>query len=198
MKLYNQAELSTLKLSDIADLYNRYASITGDKPVIKFRDKPTAVKRTLEIQAIAAPTAEEPVANPAKKSAKKETKDEPRNFKLSDLRPKENTAFHTLISLIGTGGISEKDLHTSMPGIIESFDPVTQTASIQPTIKRVFITREGITETLTLSNLPLLINVPVQFPRGGGSSLTFPVTKGDECLIRFHSLSDATAIEAYV
>jgi len=118
MKLYNQAELSTLKLSDIADLYNRYASITGDKPVTKFRDKPTAVKRTLEIQAIAAPTAEEPVANPAKKSAKKETKDEPRNFKLSDLRPKENTAFHTLISLIGTGGISEKDL---IEGFIENY-----------------------------------------------------------------------------
>jgi len=115
MKLYNQAELSTLKLSDIADLYNRYASITGDKPVTKFRDKPTAVKRTLEIQAIAA---EEPVANPAKKSAKKETKDEPRNFKLSDLRPKENTAFHTLISLIGTGGISEKDL---IEGFIENY-----------------------------------------------------------------------------
>ena len=109
-----------------------------------------------------------------------------------------------------------KDLHTSMPGIIQSFDPATQTASIQPTIKRVFITREGITEKLTPSNLPLLINVPVQFPRGGGFSLTFPVKKGDECLImfaeraidtwhkfggirepnakRFHSLSDATAI----
>ena len=28
-----------------------------------------------------------------------------------------------------------KDLHTSMPGIIENFDPVTQTASIQPAIR---------------------------------------------------------------
>jgi len=108
-----------------------------------------------------------------------------------------------------------KDLHTSMPGIIESFDPVTQTASIQPAIKRVFITREGVTETLTPTNLPILINVPVSFPRGGGFSMTFPVVKGDECLItfceraidtwhksgvislpnakRFHHLSDATA-----
>jgi len=108
-----------------------------------------------------------------------------------------------------------KDLHTSMPGTIESFDPVTQTASIQPAIKRVFITREGVTETLTPTNLPILINVPVSFPRGGGFSMTFPVTKGDECLItfceraidtwhkfggirtpnakRFHHLSDATA-----
>ena len=108
-----------------------------------------------------------------------------------------------------------KDLHTSMPGIIESFDPVTQTASIQPAIKRVFITREGVTETLTPTNLPILINVPVSFPRGGGFSMTFPVVKGNECLItfceraidtwhkfggirtpnakRFHHLSDATA-----
>ena len=65
MNTYNQAELSTLKLADITDLYNRYASITGDKPVTKFRDKPTAVKRTLEIQAIAAPFMDvEPVAAP--------------------------------------------------------------------------------------------------------------------------------------
>jgi len=62
----------------------------------------------LNIHAIAAPFI------PAKKSAKKE----PRNFKLSDLRPKENTAFHTLISLIGTGGISEKDL---IEGFIENY-----------------------------------------------------------------------------
>jgi len=33
MKIYNQAELSTLKLADIANLYNQCASITGDKPV---------------------------------------------------------------------------------------------------------------------------------------------------------------------
>jgi len=65
MNTYNQAELSTLKLADIADLYNQYASITGAKPVSKFRDKPTAVKRTLEIQAIAAPFMDvEPVAAP--------------------------------------------------------------------------------------------------------------------------------------
>jgi hypothetical protein len=119
MSTYNQADLLNLKLAEIADLYNQYVSVTGDKPVTKFRDKPTAVKRTLEIQVIAAPYMDvEPVANPAKKSAKKETKDEPRNFKLSDLRPKENTAFHTLISLIGTGGISEKDL---IEGFIENY-----------------------------------------------------------------------------
>lgn len=109
-----------------------------------------------------------------------------------------------------------KDLHTSLPGIIESFDPTTQLASIQPAIKRIFKTNEGDIDILTPTDLPILINVPVQFPRGGGFSLTFPVKKGDECLLifcersidnwhkfggvnkpgarRFHHLSDATAI----
>ena len=123
----------------------------------------------------------------------------------------------TLASVIKQGIDAKlKDLHTSIPGIIETFDPVNQLASIQPAIKRVFVTRgEEDIDVLTPSDLPILINVPVVFPRGGGFSLTFPVKKGDECLIvfcersidnwhrtggvelpgarRFHSLSDATA-----
>lgn len=108
-----------------------------------------------------------------------------------------------------------KDLHTSMPGIVVSFDAATQLASVQPAIKRIFKTDDGEKELLTPTNLPVLINVLVQFPRGGGFSMTFPVAQGDECLLvfcersidswhqygtvrepgarRFHSLSDATA-----
>jgi hypothetical protein len=108
-----------------------------------------------------------------------------------------------------------KELHTSMPGIIQSFDAVSQTASVQPAVKRIFKTTEEDVEILTPVDLPILINVPVHFPRGGGYSMTFPVKKGDECLLefcersidnwyrtgevkepldrRFHSLSDATA-----
>ncbi len=108
-----------------------------------------------------------------------------------------------------------KDLHTASPGIIESFNPSTQLATVQPAIRRIFVTRDGDTEILTPSDLPLLINVPVIYPRGGGFSITFPVKKGDECLLvfcersidnwhetgkvskpaarRFHSLSDAVA-----
>lgn len=108
-----------------------------------------------------------------------------------------------------------KDLHTAMPAIVESFDAEKQLATIQPAIRRIFITRDGDKEILVPSDLPILINVPVIFPRGGGFSLTFPVKKGDECLLtfcersidnwhetgevkapgarRFHSLSDATA-----
>lgn len=108
-----------------------------------------------------------------------------------------------------------KELHTALPGIVESFDPEMQLATVQPAIRRIFITRDGEKEILVPTDLPLLINVPVIFPRGGKFSLTFPVEKGDECLLvfnersidnwhetgktkvptayRLHSLSDATA-----
>lgn len=128
----------------------------------------------------------------------------------------KNPALATLASNIKQGVESRlKELHTSMPGIVESFDAENQLATIQPAIRRIFITRDGDKEILVPSDLPILINVPVIFPRGGGFSLTFPVAKGDECLLvfcersidnwhetgkvkapgakRFHSLSDATA-----
>jgi len=34
--------------------------------------------------------------------------------------------------------------------------------------------------------LPLLVDVPVVFPRGGGVTLTFPVKAGDECQLIFN------------
>lgn len=71
-----------------------------------------------------------------------------------------------------------KNLHTCLPGIIASFDPVSQTASVQPAIKRVF-TEKGAT------NLPLCVDVPVAFPGGGDFFLTFPVKPGDECILLF-------------
>ncbi len=108
-----------------------------------------------------------------------------------------------------------KDLHTAMPGIIESFDTEKQTVSVQPAIRRIFKTTESETEFLTPTDIPILINVPIHYPRGGGFSMTFPIKKGDECLLvfcersidnwhknsgivtptdkRFHSLSDAIA-----
>ena len=127
-----------------------------------------------------------------------------------------NPALSTLASNIKQGIESRvKDLHTSMPGIVQSFDAALQLATVQPAIRRIFVTREGDKEILVPTDLPILINVPVVFPRGGGFSLTFPVAEGDECLLvfcersidnwhqtgkvktpgakRFHSLSDATA-----
>ncbi len=78
-----------------------------------------------------------------------------------------------------------KDLHTCLPGVIVEFDPVTQIASVQPSIRRVIKEVVGNSANFTLVDLPLLIEVPVIFQRGGGYSMTFPIQTGDECEIRF-------------
>lgn len=79
-----------------------------------------------------------------------------------------------------------KDVHTTIPGFVVSFDAETQTAEVQAGIRRIYIekTKEG-TEEKTAVDIPKFINVPVIFPRAGGWCITFPVKEGDECLIHF-------------
>ena len=73
---------------------------------------------------------------------------------------------------------SRVDTHTSMPGIVESFDATKQTAVVRPVVQR-FFRGQG------FKPLPHLFDVPVVFPRGGGFVLTFPVKQGDECILHF-------------
>ncbi|UMH04516.1 hypothetical protein JJ680_09755 [Klebsiella pneumoniae] len=73
-------------------------------------------------------------------------------------------------------------MRVSMPGIIQSFDPDAVTAVVQPAIKGVEQDESGADVSV---NIPLLVDVPVVFPRGGGCTLTFPVKAGDECLVIF-------------
>jgi phage baseplate assembly protein gpV len=73
-------------------------------------------------------------------------------------------------------------LWTSMPGIVQSFSASAITATVQIAIKGVVHTPDGKAQFV---NMPLLVDVPVHFPRGGGCTLTFPVAKGDECLVVF-------------
>ena len=73
-------------------------------------------------------------------------------------------------------------LRVSMPGIVQSFDPDTVTVVVQPAIKGYEPDSNGINQSTTL---PLLVDVPVVFPRGGGCTLTLPVKAGDECLVIF-------------
>ncbi|MEP8723501.1 Gp138 family membrane-puncturing spike protein, partial [Enterobacter kobei] len=51
-----------------------------------------------------------------------------------------------------------------------------------PAIRSVETDNDGNRVT---KNYPLLVDVPVIFPRGGGCTLTFPVKAGDECLVIF-------------
>lgn len=78
----------------------------------------------------------------------------------------------------------QADIWTALPGIIESYDADAQTAVVQPAIMGKQLAPDG---TVTDITMPLCLDVPVQFPRGGGVVLTFAVAKGDECLIHFSS-----------
>ncbi len=71
-------------------------------------------------------------------------------------------------------------IRVAIPAMIVQFDPQKQTASVQPTIKD---TLQG-----KFVSLPELSDVPVQFPKAGGYSLTFPVKTGDECLLVFSDM----------
>lgn len=73
---------------------------------------------------------------------------------------------------------------TSAPGRVVSYNAAKQTASIQVTVKSFVKQPDG---TQKAVDLPILEEVPVQFPGAGGQTMTFPVKPGDECVITFMS-----------
>jgi hypothetical protein len=74
------------------------------------------------------------------------------------------------------------DVHTTMPGIVKSFDPKTQSAKVQPAIMRLW--RDG-----GWKALPECVDCPVQFPRWGNFIITGPVAVGDEGALHFSERS---------
>ncbi|MCK1783435.1 hypothetical protein L9Z73_03380 [Pseudomonas sp. TNT11] len=87
---------------------------------------------------------------------------------------------------VALGGWQSK-IQTAIPGIIQSFNtdnPDSMTCTVQPAINGQVRDESG---ALTGVELPLLVDCPVQFPAGGGCTLTFPVKVGDECLVVFSS-----------
>ena len=75
-------------------------------------------------------------------------------------------------------------LWTALPGIVRGYDAVKQTASVEVTIKMQIQQPDG---SWVWEAIKPLVDCPVLFPSGGGFTLTFPVTPGDECLVVFSS-----------
>lgn len=75
-----------------------------------------------------------------------------------------------------------RNVNTCLPGRVVDYDPATQTATIQPLLKNKL--PDGTEETL-----PPLIKVPVVFPRAGGASITYPLSKGDGVMLNFSQRS---------
>lgn len=89
----------------------------------------------------------------------------------------------TLTEAVRSAIIKElSSIHTCLPGRIEKYDNTKQLASVTPLIKKKFA--DG-----TLLPMPIIENVPVVWPRGGGASLTFPLEQGDGVLLVFSERS---------
>jgi len=73
-------------------------------------------------------------------------------------------------------------IRCAMPGVIVSFDPGTQRASVKPGVKMKIVQEE-----VSYIDLPTIQNVPVVIPYGfeGKVLLTFPIKAGDPCLLVF-------------
>lgn len=73
-------------------------------------------------------------------------------------------------------------------GTVDSFDPTKQTASATVNYKKTFFEPNPVTGVYepVLRDYPVLLDCPVIVLGGGAGALTFPIQKGDECLVLFN------------
>lgn len=75
------------------------------------------------------------------------------------------------------------NIHTAMPGQIVSYDYEKNLATVKCAFKRKYKTATEATD------LPLLVGVPVHFPRTATSQMRFPLAKDDWGLLIFNERS---------
>ena len=92
----------------------------------------------------------------------------------------EKPSFASLLNTAIDGRLY--DVHTSLPGIVESYDRATQTAKIQPSLKRKYTDGRVV-------ELPIINKVPVMFPRSKGKFIHFDLEPGDEVTLIFSERS---------
>lgn len=101
-------------------------------------------------------------------------------------RPPADPSMADLLTLWKKKILLETNCHAV--ATIQSFDPEKQTATATINYKKTFSQRNaatGVYESVQ-KDYPILVDVPVMFLGGGLSCLTFPVVKGDECLVCFN------------
>lgn len=95
----------------------------------------------------------------------------------------EQSRTPTLGEVLNTAiGKSLEGVFVGLPGIVESYNAATQTAKIRPALKRPYVNEDG---SEASDDLPVLEDVPVVYPKGGGFFLSCPLEKGDNVLLVF-------------
>lgn len=77
------------------------------------------------------------------------------------------------------------NVFTTEVGVIESYDATTCTASVQPLVMRAIQSENG----TQFVRQTVVDDAPVAFLGGGDARLTFPIKRGDECLLLVPSRS---------
>lgn len=81
----------------------------------------------------------------------------------------------------------EADAHNSLPGIIRTYDAGNQTAEIEIALTNPVESASDEIEDAR-ETYPVLVSVPVAFPRAGAFFLHWPLTRGDSVLLVFNDL----------
>ena len=74
------------------------------------------------------------------------------------------------------------DVHTSLPGIVDHYDPATRRAKVVPALDLLLRDEQG---TVTRRQRAMLTDVPVLHPAGGGYVVHVPLRRGDAVLLLF-------------
>lgn len=73
-------------------------------------------------------------------------------------------------------------IHTALPAVVTKYDPTGPKVEVKPQIKRVYT--DG-----TVIPLPVIVSVPVVFPRTARFRFSYPLEEGDGVLLVFSERS---------
>ena len=81
-----------------------------------------------------------------------------------------------------------KRVHTSLPGVVVEYDHETRRARVQPAVDLLLSPPDNPTAdfgALIPMPKPIILDVPVIFPAGGGYTVHFPLVKDDPVMLLF-------------
>lgn len=78
------------------------------------------------------------------------------------------------------------EVRVSVPAKVVRYDASKRQCDAQPLVKEAYTDEDGDRQVM---DLPVCVNCPVQFPSGGGLSITYPLTVGDTGMLVFSDVS---------